>query len=316
MYWKILELAVASLHQFRCFLAAVRTGSFTAAATELDMAQQSVSEQVRLLERACGVALFIRVGRGLRPTEAAHALTPHAQRAIDASEQAIAAARAVRDLLTGIVRLGVFGTMRYYVGADLVASILTRYPELRVEIVGQNSAATIELVRSGDVEAGVVALPVDDAQLSVRPLFRDEILYVTADPTRAASPVTAERLVRARLVLPWASWAEADSTRRQIAARVQAAGSPLRPVADVDDVETAIEITARGLADTVANRGVLQGMADRVPPNLNTTPLRPRMWDSYAIVHRRHTDLSPATRAVLELAVDQLHQALSRQSPL
>ena len=171
------------------------------------------SEQVRLLERACGVALFIRVGRGLRPTEAAHALTPHAQRAIDASEQAIAAARAVRDLLTGIVRLGVFGTMRYYVGADLVASILTRYPELRVEIVGQNSAATIELVRSGDVEAGIVALPVDDAQLSVRPLFRDEILYVTADPTRAASPVTAERLVRARLVLPWASWAEADSTR-------------------------------------------------------------------------------------------------------
>jgi hypothetical protein len=80
-------------------------------------------------------------------------------------------------------------------------------------------------------------------------------------------------------------------------------------------VETAIEITARGLADTVANRGVLQGMADRVPPNLNTTPLRPRMWDSYAIVHRRHTDLSPATRAMLELAVDQLHQALSRQSP-
>src|SRR4029450_8266064 len=198
MYWKFLELVVASLHQFRCFLAAVRTGSFTAAATELDMAQQSVSEQVRLLERACGVALFIRVGRGLRPTEAAHALTPHAQRAIVAGEQAVAAGRAVRDLLTGTVRLGVFGTMRYYVGADLVASILTRYPELRGEIVGQTPAATIELVRSGDVEAGIVALPVDDAQLSVRPLFRDEILYVTAGPTRAASPVTDAPRSRAR----------------------------------------------------------------------------------------------------------------------
>lgn len=312
MYRKLLELALASLHQFRCFLAAARTGSFTAAATELGMAQQSVSEQVRLLERACGVALFVRVGRGLRPTEAAHALTPHAQRAVAASEEAVAAAHAVRDLLTGTVRLGVFGTMHHYVGADLVASILTRYPELRVEIVGQNSAATIELIRSGDVEAGIVALPIDDAQLSVRPIFRDEVLYVTADPARGAVPATAERLAGARLILPYASWAEADTTRRQIAARVQATGSPLRPVADVEDVETTLEITARGLADTIANRGILRRMADRVPHNLVTTPLRPRMWDSYAIVHRRHTELSPATRAVLELAVERLRQTVSR----
>jgi DNA-binding transcriptional LysR family regulator len=302
---------VASLHQFRCFLAAARSGSFTAAAAELGMAQQSVSEQVRLLERACGVALFIRVGRGLRPTEAAHALTPHAERAIAAGEQAVAAARAVRDLLTGTVRLGVFGTMRYYVGAELVASILTRYPELSVEIVGQNSAATIELVRAGDVEAGIVALPVDDAQLSVRPVFRDEVLYVSADPARASAPATAERLAKARLVLPYASWAEADTTRRQVAARVQAAGSTLRPVADVDDVETALEIAARGLADTIADRGILRGMGARVPPHLVTTPLRPRMWDSFAVVHRRHTDLSPATRAVLELAVEQLRTAVA-----
>ena len=43
--------------------------------------------------------------------------------------------------------------MRYYVGADLVASILKRYPDLRVQIVGQNSAATIELIRSGESRA-------------------------------------------------------------------------------------------------------------------------------------------------------------------
>ena len=242
----------------------MRTGSFTAAAAELGLAQQSVSEQVRLLERACGVALFIRVGRGLRPTEAAGALAPHAERALAASEQAVAAARAVRDIVAGTVRLGVFGTMRYYVGADLVASSLKRYPDLRVQIVGQNSAATIELIRSGDVEAGIVALPVDDAQLAVRPVFRDEILYVSADRSRLTGPVTAEQLAKARLVLPYASWAEADTTRRALAARVQATGVALRPVADVDDVETALDIAGRGLADTVANRGLLQGLAGSV----------------------------------------------------
>ena len=281
----------------------MRTGSFTAAAAELGLAQQSVSEQVRLLERACGVALFIRVGRGLRPTEAAGALAPHAERALAASEQAVAAARAVRDIVAGTVRLGVFGTMRYYVGADLVASILKRYPDLRVQIVGQNSAATIELIRSGDVEAGIVALPVDDAQLAVRPVFRDEILYVSADHSRLTGPVTAEQLAKARLVLPYASWAEADTTRRALAARVQATGVALRPVADVDDVETALDVAGRGLADTVANRGLLQGLAGRVPHKLGTAPLRPRLWDTFAVVHRRQTELSPATRAVLEMAV-------------
>src|SRR5205823_6211610 len=216
-YRKSLELVLASLHQFRCFLAAVRTGSFTAAAAELGLAQQSVSEQVRLLERACGVALFIRVGRGLRPTEAAGALAPHAERALAASEQAVAAARAVRDIVAGTV--------------------------------------------------------------------------------------TAEELAKARLVLPYASWAEADTTRRALAARVQATGVALRPVADVDDVETALDVAGRGLADTVANRGLLQGLAGRVPHKLGTAPLRPRLWDTFAVVHRRQTELSPATRAVLEMAV-------------
>ncbi len=121
--------------------------------------------------------------------------------------------------------------------------------------------------------------------------------------------MTAEQLARARLVLPYASWAQADTTRRQLAARVQATGAALRPVADVDDVETALDIAGRGLADTIANRGLLRGLAGRVPGNLVTAPLRPRLWDTFAVVHRRHADLSPAIRAVLELAVARLRQA-------
>ena len=208
------------------------------------------------------------------------------------------------DVVAGTVRLGVFGTMRYYVRSDLVAEMLTRYPEVRVEILGQNSAASLELIRSGRVEAGIVSLPVDDSQLAVTPIFRDEVIYLSADPARAAAPVTAERLAKARLVLPYASWAEADTTRRQLAQRVQGTGMSLSPVADVDDIETALEIAARGLADTIASRGLLRGLggADK----LYAAPLRPRMWDSFAVVHRRQTDLSPAARAVLELAVAKL----------
>jgi len=88
---------------------------------------------------------------------------------------------------------------------------------------------------------------------------------------------------------------------RQLAQRVQSTGMSLSPVADVDDIETALEIAARGLADTIASRGLLRGLGGDY--KLHAAPLRPRMWDSFAVVHRRQTDLSPAARAVLELAV-------------
>ncbi len=300
---------MATLHQFRCLLAAARTGSFTAAAADLGLAQQSVSEQVRLLERSCGVDLFIRVGRGLRPTEAAQALLPHAERALAASEEGLSAARAVRDVVAGTVRLGVFGTMRYYTGSDLVAEMLEAHPNVRVQVVGLNSAATIEMVRAGEVEAGIVALPVDDAQLKVTPLCRDEVVYLSADRESLTGPVTAERLATAPLVLPYASWAEADTTRRQLVARVQAVGGRLRSLADVDDVETALELASRGFADTITNRGILQSLDSRLPPNLAAVSLKPRMWDTFAIVQRRQTELSPAMRVVLKLAVDMMKAA-------
>ncbi|MDQ1739029.1 MAG: hypothetical protein QOE53_681, partial [Pseudonocardiales bacterium] len=106
-----------SLHQLRCFLATVEHGSFTAAAAELGLAQPSLSEQVRLLEQGLNAPLFDRVGRGLLPTEAARALRPHAERALTAVAEAGRAVAAVREVLEGTIRFGVFGTARLYLGS-------------------------------------------------------------------------------------------------------------------------------------------------------------------------------------------------------
>ena len=70
---------MASLHQLQLFLTTYAAGSLTAAADAVGLAQPSVSEQIRLLERSVGAPLFHRVGRGVVPTEAAEALRPHAE---------------------------------------------------------------------------------------------------------------------------------------------------------------------------------------------------------------------------------------------
>lgn len=307
-----------TLHQFRCYLATLELGSFTAAAESLQLAQPSVSEQVRLLEQSVGTPLFHRAGRGLIATEAAHALRPHAERALAAVDAAGRAVAAVRELDTGTVRFGVFGTARVYLTADLVADVLDRHPGLRLELVGRNSQEVLTALRRGTVEAAIIALPIDDEGLEITPVMRDEVVYVSADPERLRRPVTPSDLATATLVLSEASWGDADSTRRQLVRAVQSVGGALRPRADVEDIEVALALAARGYGDAITARGLLHRMADRLDPALGWVSLRPKVWDEFAVVRRRGAELSPATRAVVELAVARMRavrEGYSRVTP-
>ncbi len=300
---------MVTLHQLRCFLAALDHGSFTGAAAALGYAQPSVSEQVRLLEQHLGAPLFRRAGRGLVPTEEATALRPHAAAALACVDDAARAVASVRQALTGTVRFGIFRTSRFYLGAELVADVLARHPGVRVELAGQNSADVLAQMRKGGLEAALIALPVADDGLAVRPVMRDELVYVSADPSRVRKPVTPAELAAAQLVLPDVSWREEDSTRRMIAHSVQSAGLSLRPRVEVEDTETALEIAATGLADTITWRGVLHKLGDRLSPDLRWVRLRPRLYETFAIVHRPAAQLSVASRAVVEIAAARM-QAL------
>ncbi|MDQ1735183.1 MAG: hypothetical protein QOH56_1434 [Pseudonocardiales bacterium] len=295
-----------SLHQFRCFLATLEHESFTAAADLLGLAQPSVSEQVRLLERSLDAELFQRAGRGVVATEAARVLRPYAEKTLATVDEAERAVASVRDVITGTVRFGVFGTARVYLTRDLVSDMMARHPGVRLELIGQNSLEVLDALRRGRLEAAIIALPIDDEGLQISPVMRDEVVYVSADPARLAKPVTPTELAAATLVLSEASWGNTDSTRGQLARAVQSVGRTLIPKIEVEDVESALEIAALGLADAITARGILHRLADRLPPSLGWVSLRPRLFDEFAIVHRRGTELSPATRAVVGMAVQRM----------
>ena len=89
---------------------------------------------------------------------------------------------------------------------------------------GRNSSGPPRASARGELEAAVVVLPVDDTGLDVRPLVRDEVLYVSADPSARGAPVTIERS-RRPLVFYDAESANEDPIRRQLAERAQAAAS-------------------------------------------------------------------------------------------
>src|SRR5215213_3735771 len=293
-----------TLQQLRYFLSAAEHGSFSAAADALLMAQPSLSDQVRRLEAELGVSLFTRAGRRLALTEAGRMLRPEAEKTLAAADEAAASVREVRDLTGGTATFGTFGSAHHYLLGGLVQDFRRRYPTVRVRVVGQNSVEVADAVRDGRLEAGLIALPIDDRGLEIRPSIREENHYISASSQRIAKPVTIEALAAAPLILYDARWGAVDPMRRQLNERAQRAGVRIEPQIEVEYMTAALDLAARKLGDTVAAPSVL--VTRGFSRSLGSVSLDPPLYDTYAFVTRRNAHLSPATRALLRLAERRL----------
>ena len=295
-----------TLQQLTYFLAAAEHGSFTAAADILHLARPSVSEQVAQLEDELGVALFVRAGRRLELTDAGRLLRPEAERALAAVGDAAHVVRRARTLAGGTASLGTFSTAHHLLLPGLVEEFVRRHPQVAVRVVGENSVQLADAVRAGRLEAGLVALPIDDEGLEVgAAVAQFEVVYASGPDGRDRA-VTVERLAERSLVLPEARWGDEDPTRRQLAERAQRSGVTIRPRIEVQHANAALELAARGVAGTLVTRALLDslGYGDR----LAAVSLDPPLHETFAFIHRRNTRPSPATRALMTLAEHHLSE--------
>lgn len=292
--------AMASLNQLRAFVLAAQTGTFTAAAAEIGTAQASVSELVRRLETEYGLDLFVRGRRRLVLTAAGEELLPHAEHSVEAADNGAQALRSLRSLGGGVATFGLLRNANYYLLSGLIEPFLQRHPQVRVRLIGLNSVGVAKAVASGELEAGLVVLPIDDTGLRVTPLMRDEVLFATTDPECAAMPVTIEQFAQSRLVLYDAHVGWSDPTRRQLSDRAQLRGLKLDPWVEVEHVESALALVSHGVGDTI----ICQAGADHpaFPGNIHVAPFEERLYDTIALVQRESGALSPATSELMHLA--------------
>lgn len=289
-----------TLQQLRYFLSAVRHGSLSAAAEAHYIAQPSLSEQIRRLEQQLGVSLFIRTNRTLILTEAARMLLPFAERTIAAAEEAAAAVNPVRELTGGMVAFGTFSSAHHFLHADLAVRFRALHPRVRLRLVSTNSVQVADGVRDGDLEAGLVALPVDDRGLDVGPVaWTMEAVHLSRVRSRVRHPVTIEQLAERELILPEVRWGDMDPTRRQLVARAQNAGVALRPVVEVESPAVALELAARGVGDTLISLPLARALG--ATGRLHWASLDPPLLETFAFVTRRDAVPSPATAILLRL---------------
>jgi len=289
-----------TMNQLRAFLRVALLGTFSAAAADLGMTQPSVSELIKRIEESYGIRLFIRGSRRLVLTSAGEQLVPFAQQAVTAADGADRALRSITSLGGGVATFGLLRNANYYALSHLLETFHNRYPLVRLRITGLNSVEVADAVSAGDLEAGLVVLPIDSEKLSVTPLMRDEVRFASADPAKTAKPVTIADLAASDLVLYDAHYGWRDPTRRQLAERAQLEGITLTPQIEVEHVESALGIVALGGGGTIVSTAVSKSKA--FPENIHTVSFADPLYDRIAIVQRQGSILSPATREIARLA--------------
>jgi DNA-binding transcriptional LysR family regulator len=233
------------LRQLEILQAIAETGSFTACGKKLHVSQSAISRQILLLEDELGEPLFLRVGRQVRMTPAAESLVQLGQRVfLDVRETVGSITDRTREL-RGTLRLSGGMTVCLYVFPPLLKHLRRVHPHLDVRLTVALAGRSVQEIRGGRVDAGLLTLPVEETDLVTVPALREELLLVTA-PTHQ---LARRRKVQARELagLPFVLFEVGSATRKVIDNFFASQSIEPNVVMDTENVEIIKAMVKTGL---------------------------------------------------------------------
>lgn len=149
---------------------------FGKAAEASFVSQPTLSTQLKKLETELGVALIERNPGHVMLTEAGARVVERARVILGEIDDIQRIARQASDPESGTLRLGLFPTLAPYLLPHVVPHVHARFPNLELLLVEEKTEEVLARLRSGKLDAGVLALPVHDAQLQHEMLFTEDFL--------------------------------------------------------------------------------------------------------------------------------------------
>ena len=142
--------------QLRYFVAAARSGSLRRAAALLGVTQPTLSEQLQRLEEELNVILFNRGPHGVSLTHAGEVMLAHANSALSAEAAMHQEATSIGSLTSGRLRLGSVATGGLALLPEAIRIFRAQSPRIQLETLEAGSATIRAMVRSGELDVGVV----------------------------------------------------------------------------------------------------------------------------------------------------------------
>jgi LysR family hydrogen peroxide-inducible transcriptional activator len=198
-----LSLAGLSLRDLEYAVAVAELRHFGRAAERCGVSQAGLSEQVRKLEGLLGVALFERTSRRIAVTPEGEPLLRQARDLLDGARALLEAAQRRSGPLDGPLRLGAIATLGPYYLPGLLREVRGAFPQLELRLEEGRTAALLDALQAGELDAVLLALPAGTDGLTTVPLFFEPFLaaFPAEHPLAAQSALTAADLAGEGLLL-------------------------------------------------------------------------------------------------------------------
>jgi len=288
------------VRQLEYFLAVVDNGGFNRAARALFLAQPSLSQAIRTLERDLGGRLFHRIGRRVVLTESGEALVEPARRAVRALDVARASVDAVQGLRSGEVAVASMPSPAVEPLSTMILAYTRRHPAVRVTVrAAPVAGAVLAAVRTGATELGLLSawrLPVA-ADLRLHPLGRQRFVLVAPPdgPLRPDGPLPRAALSGHCLIV-----GEEGTGIRRLAEEIRAAVPDVAIAVESEHREAVLPLVLKGIGVGILAEA-WRPLAERA--GAVVLDLDPPAWLDLALVSR-DGPLTPAAAEFLAVALE------------
>jgi LysR family hydrogen peroxide-inducible transcriptional activator len=242
-----------TLTELRYIVAVARERHFGRAAHSCHVSQPTLSVAIKKLEEELGVQLFERGPAEVAVTPVGQRVVEQAQRVLEESARVKEIAQAAHDPLAGPLRLGAIYTIGPYLLPKLIPVLRRKAPTMQLIIEENYTHRLAEMLKLGEVDVILVALPFSEAGVATRPVY-DEPFFVAlpqGHPLEKKKQISADELARESLLLLGAGHCFRDQVMDLCSTVQRGARGGLARSLEGGSLETIRQMVASGVGLTV-----------------------------------------------------------------
>lgn len=292
-------MANFTLRQLRYFEALAAEGHFGRAAERCAISQPALSVQIRDLEATLGVHLFERGPRGVTLTSLGEDCAQRIKPILRGLEELGDWALASQGGTLGRLRLGVIPTIAPYILPQVVAAMTAAHPAMDLHVRETITPRLTEELLDGQLDAAIVALPLDVAGLAAAPLLTEDMVLVRPAAQAHSRPLAQEDLARQRLLL----LEEGHCFRDQALSFCNLSARQPREGLDGSTLSTLVQMVGAGLGVTLIPEMAIRVETQSAPVCVQAFAA-PAPTRTIGLVWRASTPMAPALHSLAPLITE------------
>jgi len=296
------------LRDLRNFLSVAAAGSISRAAEMQHMTQPALSVLIRQLEEQLGTPLFERLPKGVALTDAGERLRAHAKDILRRTELAYEEISQQARVPSGQVAIGLPQSLARFLTVPLVSEVLSRWPQIRLQIIELSSGYIPEHLQKGEIDIGMTFGQDERRDLHYTHLIDEELVFISA-ASRIRQHLGPAGLRRKTIRLaemgdfPMILPTRTHSLRIRLDDYLQRAGQRLAIAAEVNTTPQLIGLAASGVGATILSYSSVVGDSSSAEVRVLHIE-KPRLTRSVYFCTNPSTPKTMAVMSVMRLLVD------------